>query len=301
MAHAARLPDAPPRSTDSPWDLLITGVGGTGVVTVGAVIAMAAHLEGQQASVLDFMGFAQKGGSVLSFVRIAPTQELLNQVRIDTQQADAVLACDAVVAASPEALQTIRHGRTRVLVNVHETPVADAVRVLRREPWSLRAQKNLRATRIRLARRDAGRTGTAVVETQPPTRTVIGELLPLDLAVPLAVLAQLAALALWFARRRSKGELARVGLAAATALTLTVALGVIAVIAARRSIPPGAVVLRDGLRMKRAPRVDAIPEGALREGERVDVLTRDGEFVRVRTIAGRAGWLAGRDLGALTE
>jgi len=128
MAHAARLPDAHPRSTDSPWDLLITGVGGTGVVTVGAVIAMAAHLEGQQASVLDFMGFAQKGGSVLSFVRIAPTQRLLHQVRIDTQQADAVLACDAVVAASPEALQTLRHGRTRVLVNVHETPVADAVR-----------------------------------------------------------------------------------------------------------------------------------------------------------------------------
>jgi len=128
MAHAARLPDAHPRSTDSPWDLLITGVGGTGVVTVGAVIAMAAHLEGKQASVLDFMGFAQKGGSVLSFVRIAPTQQLLHQVRIDTQQADAVLACDAVVAASPEALQTIRHGRTRVLVNLHETPVADAVR-----------------------------------------------------------------------------------------------------------------------------------------------------------------------------
>ncbi|MFO0629514.1 MAG: hypothetical protein U0325_28315 [Polyangiales bacterium] len=173
-------------------------------------------------------------------------------------------------------------------------------RVLRREPWSLRAQKNLRATRIRLARRDAGRTGTAVVETQPPTRTVIGELLPLDLAVPLAVLAQLAALALWFARRRSKGELARVGLAAATALTLTVALGVMGVIVARRSIPPGAVVLRDGLRLKRAAgRRD--PRGALREGERVDVLTRDGEFVRVRTIAGRAGWLAGRELGALTE
>ena len=128
MAQASRLPDAHPRSTDSPWDLLVTGVGGTGVVTVGAVIAMAAHLEGQHASVLDFMGFAQKGGAVLSFVRIAPTQQLLNQVRIDTQQADAVLACDAVVAASPEALQTIRHGRTRVVVNMHETPVADAVR-----------------------------------------------------------------------------------------------------------------------------------------------------------------------------
>ncbi|NBS74211.1 MAG: indolepyruvate ferredoxin oxidoreductase family protein [Betaproteobacteria bacterium] len=128
MAQARLLPDVHPRSTDSPWDLLITGVGGTGVVTVGAVIAMAAHLEGQHASVLDFMGFAQKGGAVLSFVRIAPSQKLLNQVRIDTQQADAVLACDAVVAASPEALQTLRHGRTQVVVNVHETPVADAVR-----------------------------------------------------------------------------------------------------------------------------------------------------------------------------
>ena len=54
-----------------PYDLLVTGVGGTGVVTVGALIAMAAHLEGKSASVLDFMGFAQKGGSVLSFVRLA--------------------------------------------------------------------------------------------------------------------------------------------------------------------------------------------------------------------------------------
>lgn len=128
LARAQALPDPHPRTQAAPWDLLVTGVGGTGVVTVGAVVAMAAHLEGQHASVLDFMGFAQKGGSVLSFVRIAPSRDLLNQVRIDTQQADAVLACDAVVAASPEALQTIRHGRTRVLVNTHETPVADAVR-----------------------------------------------------------------------------------------------------------------------------------------------------------------------------
>ena len=57
-----------------PYDLLVTGVGGTGVVTVGALIAMAAHLEGHSASVLDFMGFAQKGGSVLSFVRLAATR-----------------------------------------------------------------------------------------------------------------------------------------------------------------------------------------------------------------------------------
>jgi len=111
-----------------PWDLLVTGVGGTGVVTVGAVIAMAAHLEAKSSSVLDFMGFAQKGGSVLSFVRIADRADRLNQVRIDTQQADAVLACDLVVGAAPEALQTVRRGRTRVLANIHGIPVAQSVR-----------------------------------------------------------------------------------------------------------------------------------------------------------------------------
>jgi indolepyruvate ferredoxin oxidoreductase len=113
---------------NAPYDLLVTGVGGTGVVTVGAVIAMAAHLEAKSASVLDFMGFAQKGGSVLSFVRLADTPAALNQVRIDTQQADAILACDIVVGASQDALQTVRHGRTRVLANVHEIPVAESLR-----------------------------------------------------------------------------------------------------------------------------------------------------------------------------
>jgi indolepyruvate ferredoxin oxidoreductase len=125
--RVAALPQPAPHVWTGPYDLLVTGVGGTGVVTVGAVIAMAAHLEGKSASVLDFMGFAQKGGSVLSFVRWADVPERLNQVRIDTQQADAILACDLVVGASPEALQTVRHGRTRVLANVHEVHVAEAL------------------------------------------------------------------------------------------------------------------------------------------------------------------------------
>jgi indolepyruvate ferredoxin oxidoreductase len=111
-----------------PFDLLVTGVGGTGVVTVGALVSMAAHLEGKQASVLDFMGFAQKGGSVLSFVRVAPTPDLLNQVRIDTQQADVLLACDMVVGASPDALGTVKPGRTVILANTHELPTAGFVR-----------------------------------------------------------------------------------------------------------------------------------------------------------------------------
>lgn len=128
LEHVAALPHPESHAWTAPYDLLITGVGGTGVVTVGAVIAMAAHLEGKSASVLDFMGFAQKGGSVLSFVRLADAPARLNQVRIDTQQADAILACDVVVGASPDALQTVRYGRTRVLANVHEIPVADSLR-----------------------------------------------------------------------------------------------------------------------------------------------------------------------------
>ena len=124
----AALPEPSPWRWTGPFDLLVTGVGGTGVVTVGALVTMAAHLEGRQASVLDFMGFAQKGGAVLSFVRLAPSADLLNQVRIDTQQADAVLACDLVVGASADALATVKHGRTVVIANGHELPTAAFVR-----------------------------------------------------------------------------------------------------------------------------------------------------------------------------
>ncbi|HYD75800.1 indolepyruvate ferredoxin oxidoreductase family protein [Ramlibacter sp.] len=126
--HVAALPAPAPHTWTAPYDLLVTGVGGTGVVTVGALITMAAHLEGKSASVLDFMGFAQKGGSVLSFVRLADVPSRLNQVRIDTQQADALLACDLVVGASADALATVRHGRTRILANTHQVPVAESLR-----------------------------------------------------------------------------------------------------------------------------------------------------------------------------
>jgi indolepyruvate ferredoxin oxidoreductase len=121
------LPAPAPHGWSGPYDLLVTGVGGTGIITVGAVITMAAHLERKFSSVLDFMGFAQKGGAVLSFVRIAEQRGQLNQARIDTQQADALLACDLVVGASNEALQTVRRGRTRILANIHEIPLPESL------------------------------------------------------------------------------------------------------------------------------------------------------------------------------
>jgi indolepyruvate ferredoxin oxidoreductase len=127
-ARIEQLPEPASHSWTGPYDLLVTGVGGTGIITVGAVLAMAAHLECKFSSVLDFMGFAQKGGAVLSFVRLAEKREHLNQVRIDTQQADAFLACDLVVGASDDALQTVRHGRTRVLASIHEVPIPESLR-----------------------------------------------------------------------------------------------------------------------------------------------------------------------------
>jgi indolepyruvate ferredoxin oxidoreductase len=112
----------------TPFEILVAGVGGTGVVTVGALITMAAHLEGKGASTLDFMGFAQKGGAVLSHVRVASSPERLHQVRIDLRLADAVFACDLVVAGMPDGLAVIRHDHTKVVANEHEIPTADFTR-----------------------------------------------------------------------------------------------------------------------------------------------------------------------------
>jgi len=123
---ALPLPETP--SLDATYDLLVTGVGGTGVITVGALITIAAHLEGKGASELDFMGFAQKFGPVLSFIRIARDPAELNQVRIDKQQADALIGCDLVVSSSPKASSILRKGHTRVVLNTTEMSTADFVK-----------------------------------------------------------------------------------------------------------------------------------------------------------------------------
>ena len=122
------LPALP--TLDTPFNLLVTGVGGTGVVTVGQLISMAAHLEGKGANILDFTGFAQKFGSVLSFVRIGSEPDQINQVRIDAGMADAVIGCDIVVSSSPKASGTYRRG-TAVALNTASMPTGDLV--LRRD------------------------------------------------------------------------------------------------------------------------------------------------------------------------
>ncbi|WP_071674780.1 indolepyruvate ferredoxin oxidoreductase family protein [Nioella nitratireducens] len=122
----ADLPVPDTADLSEPFDLLVAGVGGTGVVTVGALITMAAHLEGKGASVLDFTGFAQKFGTVLGYVRIGASPEAIHQVRIEQGAADAVIGCDAVVCSSPKASHHYRNG-TRMVLNRAEMPTGDLV------------------------------------------------------------------------------------------------------------------------------------------------------------------------------
>ena len=126
LRAALRAPGIP--SIDVCYDLLVTGVGGTGVITVSALITMAAHLEGKGASELDFMGFAQKFGPVLSYLRIANEPADINQVRIEPAHADALIGCDLVVSSSRKASITYQHNHTRAVVNTAEMLTGDFIR-----------------------------------------------------------------------------------------------------------------------------------------------------------------------------
>ena len=115
-------------STRKPFGIMVTGVGGTGVVTIGALIGMAAHLDGKAVTVLDMTGLAQKGGSVFSHIRLSDDPQDLHAVRIAAGEADAVIGGDVVVTASTEALAKMAAGRTRVVVNCAETPTSEFTR-----------------------------------------------------------------------------------------------------------------------------------------------------------------------------
>ncbi|MBV8119748.1 MAG: indolepyruvate ferredoxin oxidoreductase family protein [Alphaproteobacteria bacterium] len=123
------LPEpAQPALADRVYGILVTGVGGTGVVTIGALLGMAAHLEGKGCTVLDMTGLAQKGGAVLSHVRIAERPEQIHAVRIAAGNAELLLGCDLVVAASADALTKLEPGYSRAIVNSHEIITGDFTR-----------------------------------------------------------------------------------------------------------------------------------------------------------------------------
>ena len=127
-AAFADLPEPDHPGLVRPYGILVAGVGGTGVVTIGALLGMAAHLEGKGVTVLDMTGLAQKGGAVMSHVRIAEHQSQLHSVRIATGEAMLLLGCDVVVAVSDDALSKTTPGLTQAVVNTAMTITADFIR-----------------------------------------------------------------------------------------------------------------------------------------------------------------------------
>ena len=119
------LPSPELPKIDGTYNIVVTGVGGTGVITVGALLGMAAHLEGKGIGIIDMVGLAQKGGAVLSHLRLADRPEDVHVPRVASGGADLILGGDLVVTGGHKALSTVRKGHTRLVVNSYEMITGD--------------------------------------------------------------------------------------------------------------------------------------------------------------------------------
>ena len=128
LAALPPLPEPALPVAESAWGIVVAGVGGTGVITIGQILGMAAHLEGKGVVTQDAAGLAQKGGATWSHIQIANRPEAIFTTKVDTAQADLVIACDPLVAAQRPTLATMQPGRTWVALNRHGTPTASLVR-----------------------------------------------------------------------------------------------------------------------------------------------------------------------------
>ncbi|CAE7593430.1 ltaE [Symbiodinium microadriaticum] len=127
LPNIDHLPSPTPPNMDEPWNILVAGVGGTGILTVTAVLAMAAHLEGKGVATMNQTGLAQKFGPVVSHLRIAKQQSDIHAVRIAAGDADLVIGCDLVVAASDDALAKTNVQRSHAIINSDMTATAEFV------------------------------------------------------------------------------------------------------------------------------------------------------------------------------
>ena len=127
LAALPPLPEPALPVAESAWGIVVAGVGGTGVITIGQILGMAAHLEGKGVVTQDAAGLAQKGGATWSHIQIANRPEAIFTTKVDTAQADLVIACDPLVAAQRPTLATMQPGRTWVALNRHGAPTASLV------------------------------------------------------------------------------------------------------------------------------------------------------------------------------
>ncbi len=124
----AGVPEPAIRSLEDGWACIVTGVGGTGIVTVGALLGMAAHLEGKGCGMIDMAGLAQKGGAVYSHIRIAASPDSITAIRVPAGKADLILGCDLVVSGSRKVLASVREGETMFIANTAEVMPGDFTR-----------------------------------------------------------------------------------------------------------------------------------------------------------------------------
>ncbi|MFA6616722.1 MAG: DUF6537 domain-containing protein, partial [Hydrogenophaga sp.] len=160
--------ETPPEPTlpalgEQAWGIVVAGVGGTGVITIGQLLGMAAHIEGRGIVTQDAAGLAQKGGATWSHVLIGASQDLIRTTRVGTASADLVIGCDPIVAAGQETLQRLRTGRSHVALNTNATPTAAFVR---NPQWQNPAQSCVDALVQVLGEQDVGRFDAEAAATR---------------------------------------------------------------------------------------------------------------------------------------
>jgi indolepyruvate ferredoxin oxidoreductase len=122
------LPEPRLPALQGAYGIVVAGVGGTGVITIGQLLGMAAHIEGKGIVTQDAAGLAQKGGATWSHVLIGDTPAQIHTTRVGMAAADLVIGCDPIVAAGKDTVLRMREGRTRVALNAHSTPTAAFVK-----------------------------------------------------------------------------------------------------------------------------------------------------------------------------
>jgi indolepyruvate ferredoxin oxidoreductase len=167
LPELERLPEAPaPLALDEPYNIAVAGVGGTGVLTIGALIGMAAHIEGKASLILDVSGLAQKGGAVLSHVRVGREPADVTCSRIVTGSADLLIAADEVVAVARDTLSLCDGARTAAVINAHLIPTSDFVRD---------RDFDFRQERVAAALRDTVRADSAWIDFTAASERLIGD------------------------------------------------------------------------------------------------------------------------------
>jgi indolepyruvate ferredoxin oxidoreductase len=167
LGSVGELPEPLARpSLERPYNIAVGGVGGTGVLTIGALLGMAAHIEGKASMILDMSGLAQKGGAVLSHVRLSEHTADVTCSRIVTGTADLVLAADEVVAAAKDTISLCDSSRTFGVINTHLIPIADFI---------LNRDFDFQSRRVNQVLETAMRQDSAFFDFTGPAETLLGD------------------------------------------------------------------------------------------------------------------------------